>query len=151
MLRKKEERKDQRRRQTTFLDPFLSFILGRALHMTPSFFLLARRESFFYHSWTPLSFPQPSFLNASITPFSSPLNGSITPSAVTPAIFKPFLACPWMLLSGVHGFKKSKKKQKRGFPIKNFGNDGGGKPSTEDSTYSSPLWGVRVRVVFAIL
>ena len=66
MLRKKEERKDQRGRQTTFLDPFLSFILGRALHMTPSFFLLARRESFFYHSWTPLSFLQPSPLNDSI-------------------------------------------------------------------------------------
>ncbi len=65
MLRKKEERKDQRRRQTTFLDPFLSFILGRALHMTPSFFLLARRVSFF------LSF----------------LNASIIPSAVIPECF----------------------------------------------------------------
>ena len=35
---------------------------------------------------------------------------------VTPAIFKP----------GSMVFKNQKKKQKRGFPIKDFGNDGGG-------------------------
>jgi hypothetical protein len=28
-----------------------------------------------------------------------------------------------MVLSGVHSFKNQRKKQKRGFPIKNFGND----------------------------
>jgi len=68
-------------------------------------------------------------------------------------------------IRGPKAIEKPKKKQKRGFPIKDFGNDvggggcliealrheGRGKPSTEDSTYSSPLWGVRVRVVFAIL
>jgi hypothetical protein len=31
-----------------------------------------------------------------------------------------------MYLSGIHGFKNQRKKQKRGFPIKDFGNDGGG-------------------------
>ena len=36
----------------------------------------------------------------------------------------PFLfRHPWMVLSGVHSFKKPKKKQKIGFPIKDFGND----------------------------
>jgi len=31
-----------------------------------------------------------------------------------------------MVLSGVHSILKQKKKQKHGFPIKDFGNDGGG-------------------------
>ena len=96
-----------------------------------------------------------------MTEEASPLNGSIIPLSVTPAIFKPLLACPWVylsgvhimgrktlyvsfphpsgvrvrfpqvrhpwvFLSGVHGFKNQRKKQKRGFPIKDFGNDGGG-------------------------
>jgi len=30
-----------------------------------------------------------------------------------------------MVLSGVHSFKNQRKKQKHGFPIKDFGNDGG--------------------------
>jgi len=34
----------------------------------------------------------------------------------------------WMVLRGVHVFKNQKKKQRLGFPIKNFGNDGGGNP-----------------------
>ncbi len=49
-----------------------------------------------------------SLLNVSITPSSSPLNGSIRG--------------PWCL-------KQKKEKQKLGFPIKDFGNDGWGRSS----------------------
>jgi len=99
------------------------------------------------HLWTPLSSPSPSFLNVSIRNLNYLRAKNLDSHLlVTPAIFKPFLACPWMLLSGVHGLKKyldsrlnfgnngarhaygsqwkdKKKKQKRGFPIKTFGND----------------------------
>ena len=38
----------------------------------------------------------------------------------------PFVRHPWMFLSGVHSLLNQRKKQKHGFPIKDFGNDGGG-------------------------
>jgi len=37
-----------------------------------------------------------------------------------------------MVLSGVHSFKNQRKKQKRGFPIKDFGNDGRGRFPIKD-------------------
>jgi len=40
-------------------------------------------------------------------------------------VLSPFVRHPGNLQAGVHGIEKSKKK-KFGFPIKDFGNDGGG-------------------------
>ena len=82
------------------------------------------------HSWMPLLSPYPSFLSVSIR---NPNNGGDIPmitnrktkrrsknldsrlkisgmtekDVVTPAIFKPFLACPWMYLSGIQKYLKT--------------------------------------------
>ena len=60
----------------------------------------------------------------------SPLNGS--KSFKGKSIWIPISSSPRQFLSRGPWFKKPKKKQKRGFPIKDFGNDvGGGFPATD--------------------
>jgi len=56
-------------------------------------------------------------LNASITPCLSFLNGSIA----------PFSSPRQSSSRGPKAFENQKKKQKHGFPIKDFGNDEGGR------------------------
>jgi len=43
-------------------------------------------------------------------------------------VLSPLVRHPGNLQAGVHSIEKPKKKQKLGFPIKDFGNDGGGPP-----------------------
>ena len=85
-----------------------------------------REHGVFCHAWRSLFGFSSAKKNGIATPYEN-TRLAMTALARHPwMVLFPLFRHPWVYLSGVHKYLKPKKKQKRGFPIKDFGNDGGG-------------------------